>query len=273
MSQPQFLYCPCWDPWKTGCKGLLKAKTGELNQKPKVRFRPRTYVQPLRSREPQDISKEFEEEVIPGFTLSHSKEHINVILGEDFFEKKTTTEQPAKPKLVVPSTPPKPETEDVVADLVEQISELTAMMEQLRRDHQVTHKQVRCFEQSLTRKFELEIEEQKKLIQKNSFLIGKAYEQEREVCELKEKNETLNAIASALHKTELELRNEVRIRKQMIKHLQRLSCFFSPSIPSLNLKKANLLEMEKNIQQRIATVEEKHRISMATLVEENVILR
>lgn len=32
--------------------------------------------------------------------------------------------------------------EDVVADLVEQISELTAIIEQLRRDHQVTHKQV-----------------------------------------------------------------------------------------------------------------------------------
>lgn len=31
--------------------------------------------------------------------------------------------------------------EDVVADLVEQISELTAIIEQLRRDHQVTHKQ------------------------------------------------------------------------------------------------------------------------------------
>ncbi|XP_042331432.1 flagellum-associated coiled-coil domain-containing protein 1 isoform X2 [Sceloporus undulatus] len=366
MSQPQFLYCPCWDPWKIGCKDLLKSKAGELNQRPKVRFRPRTYVQPLRSREPQDIAKEFEEEVIPGFTLSRSKEHIDVTLGEEFFGRKKPTEQPAK--LVVPSTPPKPETEDVVADLVEQISELTAMMEQLRRDHQVTHKQLekemaeKCSEmqeeheskireiqafhasemaameeqykrelrnerataqekltgmqkeykylknafrvyqdsisdemeekwlrrqaewkkserterekallqqkQSLTRKFELEIEEQKKLIQKNSFLIGKAYEQEREEfqkqqemakdavdnlnlkiksleTELKEKNETLNAIASALHKTELELRNE----------------------------KANLVEMEKNIQYRIAAVEEKHRVNMATLVEENILLR
>lgn len=32
--------------------------------------------------------------------------------------------------------------EDVVADLVEQISELTGIMEQLRRDHETTHKQV-----------------------------------------------------------------------------------------------------------------------------------
>ncbi|XP_060610985.2 flagellum-associated coiled-coil domain-containing protein 1 [Anolis sagrei] len=389
MSQSQFLYCPCWDPWKTGCKRLIKAKADQLGQRPKsmplgmiprklpktqfpagfnrVKFTSRTCIQPLRSREPRDISKEFEEEeVIPGFTLSQSKEHIDVTLGEDFFERKKSTEKPAK--VIVPSTPPKIETEDVVADLVEQISELTAIMEQLRRDHQVTHKQMekemeeRCNEmqeehenkikelqvfheselaamedqyrkelrnerataqeklttmqkeykylknafrvyqdsisdemeekwlrrqaewkkserterekaliqqkQSLTKKFEMELEEQKKLIQRNSFLLGKAYEQEREEfqkqqqatkntidelnnkimimeTELKEKNETLNAIASTLHRTELELRNE----------------------------KANLSEMEKNIQQRIAAVEEKHRINMANLVEENVILR
>uniref|UniRef100_A0A8D2JDH0 Uncharacterized protein n=1 Tax=Varanus komodoensis TaxID=61221 RepID=A0A8D2JDH0_VARKO len=207
------------------------------------------------------ISKEFEEEVIPGFTVVRSKEHIDVTLGEEFFERK----KPSKESLVGPGCI------DVITDLVEQIAELTAMMEQLRRDHQATHKQLekdmeeKCNEmqeehekkmrpwvlwgavspllpasqrisfqrtlksaselsasgrlhriadsisdemeekwlrrqaewkkserterekallqqkQSLTKKFELEIEEQKKIIQNNSFLIGKAYEQEREV--------------------------------------------------------------------------------------------
>nr|XP_020667417.1 amyotrophic lateral sclerosis 2 chromosomal region candidate gene 12 protein [Pogona vitticeps]XP_020667418.1 amyotrophic lateral sclerosis 2 chromosomal region candidate gene 12 protein [Pogona vitticeps]XP_020667419.1 amyotrophic lateral sclerosis 2 chromosomal region candidate gene 12 protein [Pogona vitticeps]XP_020667420.1 amyotrophic lateral sclerosis 2 chromosomal region candidate gene 12 protein [Pogona vitticeps]XP_020667421.1 amyotrophic lateral sclerosis 2 chromosomal region candi len=387
MSQSQFLYCPCWDPWKIGCKRLMKSKAGQLSQKPKsprlgvilrdqsnfplagtprVRFPHKTYVQQLRSREPRDISKEFEEEVIPGFTLTRSKEHIDVTLGQEFFERKKPAEEPARP--VVPSTPPKLETEDVVADLVDQISELTAMMEQLRRDNEATHRQLekdmemKCSEmqeehenkmreiqafhaselsaveeqykkelrnerataqeklagmqkeykylknafrvyqdsisdemeekwlrrqaewkkserterekallqqkQSLTKKFEQEIEEQKKIIQNNSFLVGKVYEQEREAfqkqqqttmntinelnqkitsleTELNEKNETLNAIASSLHNTELELRNE----------------------------KANLLEMEKMIQHRIASIEEKHRINVASLVEENVILR
>ncbi|XP_044287634.1 flagellum-associated coiled-coil domain-containing protein 1 [Varanus komodoensis] len=366
MSQSNFLYCPCWDPWKIGCKRLVKAKAGQLNQKHRVILPARTYIQPLRSRKPRDISKEFEEEVIPGFTVVRSKEHIDVTLGEEFFERKKPSKESAKP--TVPRTPPKLETEDVITDLVEQIAELTAMMEQLRRDHQATHKQLekdmeeKCNEmqeehekkmrevqafhaselctleeqykkelrnerataqekltemqkeykylknafrvyqdsisdemeekwlrrqaewkkserterekallqqkQSLTKKFELEIEEQKKIIQNNSFLIGKAYEQEREEFqkqqqhtmdtiveqtqkirsleeELKEKNETLHAIASSLHKTELELLNE----------------------------KTNLAEMEKNIQQRIAMLEEKHRINLATLVEENVLLR
>ncbi|KAF7243771.1 Flagellum-associated coiled-coil domain-containing protein 1 [Varanus komodoensis] len=286
MSQSNFLYCPCWDPWKIGCKRLVKAKAGQLNQKHRVILPARTYIQPLRSRKPRDISKEFEEEVIPGFTVVRSKEHIDVTLGEEFFERKKPSKESAKP------TVPR---EDVITDLVEQIAELTAMMEQLRRDHQATHKQLekdmeeKCNEmqeehekkmsisdemeekwlrrqaewkkserterekallqqkQSLTKKFELEIEEQKKIIQNNSFLIGKAYEQERESLEeeLKEKNETLHAIASSLHKTELELLNE----------------------------KTNLAEMEKNIQQRIAMLEEKHRINLATLVEENVLLR
>ncbi|KAJ7345465.1 hypothetical protein JRQ81_001415 [Phrynocephalus forsythii] len=371
MSQSRFLYCPCWDPWKIGCKRLLKSKAGQPSQKPKstrlgvilkdqskfpfadaprVRIPPRTYVQQLRSREPRDISKEFEDEVIPGFTLTRSKEHIDVTLGEEFFERKKPAEEPARP------TVPR---EDVVADLVEQISELTAMMEQLRRDHETTHKQLekdmkikfsemqeehenkmreiqafhasematleeqykkelrnerataqeklagmqkeykylknafRVYQDSISDemeekwlrrqaewkkserterekalKFEREIEEQKKIIQNNSFLVGKAYEQEREAfqkqqqttmntiaelnqkitsleTELKEKNDTLIAIASSLHKTELELRNE----------------------------KANLAEMEKTIQQRITSVEEKHRINIASLVEENVLLR
>ncbi|KAL7991518.1 hypothetical protein Chor_015774, partial [Crotalus horridus] len=209
------------------------------------------------------------------------KEHIDVTLGEEFFEKQKPTEETIK--TTVPGTPPKLETEDVVADLVEQISELTAIIEQLRRDHQVTHKQAshlekdmeeKCTEmqeehdnkmreiqgfhilevnnleeqykkelrnerataqeklaamqkeykylknafrmyqdsisdemeekwlrrqaewkkserterekallqqkQSLTRRFEMELEEQKKIIQNNSFLLGRVYEQERE---------------------------------------------------------------------------------------------
>ncbi|XP_070588165.1 flagellum-associated coiled-coil domain-containing protein 1 [Erythrolamprus reginae] len=388
MSQAPLLYCPCWDPWKAKGKRLVKTKAGSLNQKSKktpggilkdqskvqlntlntcrVKFSTKADVQPVRSREPHDISKVFEEEITPGFTLSHSKEHIDVTLGEEFFEKQKPTEEPIK--TTVPGTPPKLETEDVVADLVEQISELTAIIEQLRRDQEVTHKQMekdmeeKCNEmqeehdnkmreiqgfhiiqlnnleerykkelrnerataqeklatmqkeykylknafrmyqdsisdemeekwlrrqaewkkserterekallqqkQSLTKRFEMELEEQKKIIQNNSFLLGKHYEQEREEFqkqqqiasesietlnskiktlenEMKEKNETLHAIASSLHKTELELQKE----------------------------KANMADLEKAIHQKAAALEEKYRINIATLTEENNILR
>ncbi|XP_058043268.1 flagellum-associated coiled-coil domain-containing protein 1 isoform X2 [Ahaetulla prasina] len=337
MSQAPLLYCPCWDPWKARGKKLVKTKAGSLNQKSKktspggilkdqskvqsnssntsrVKFSTKTYVQPLRSRDPQDISKVFEEEITPGFTLSHSKEHIDVTLGEEFFEKQKPTEEAIK--TTVPGTPPKLETEDVVADLVEQISELTAIIEQLRRDHQVTHKQMekdmeeKCNEmqeehdnkmsisdemeekwlrrqaewkkserterekallqqkQSLTKRFEMELEEQKKIIQNNSFLLGRVFEQEREEFqkqkqtalenidalnakikvlenEINEKNETLHSIASSLHKAELELQKE----------------------------KVKMADMEKTIQQKAAAVEEKYRINIASLTEENNTLR
>ncbi|XP_060137700.1 flagellum-associated coiled-coil domain-containing protein 1 isoform X2 [Zootoca vivipara] len=372
QSQPQTLYCPCWDPWRMGYKRLIRVKAGTLSQKPKLKYC-RPNAQPLRSREPRDISKEIEDEITPGFIVSHSKERISVTLGEEFFEKKKPDEELAKPPVLSSVLKPetsvlKPETEDIIGDLVEQISELTAIMEQLRRDHQTSHKQLekemedkrnemqeehenkmrdmqsrhaaemnaleeqykkelrnerahaqeklagmqkeykylknafRVYQdsisdemeekwlrrqaewkkserterekallqqkQSLTKKFEQAIEEQKTIIQNNSFLIGKVYEKEREEfqkqqqealdkieelnkhieglnMEIKEKNETLDAIAATLHKTETELRNE----------------------------KAALVEMEKSIQQKIVAMEDRYRINATTLVEENAMLR
>ncbi|XP_026547097.1 amyotrophic lateral sclerosis 2 chromosomal region candidate gene 12 protein, partial [Notechis scutatus] len=122
--------------------------------------------------------------------------------------------------------------------------------------------------QSLTKRYEMELEEQKKIIQNNSFLLGRVYEQEREEFqkqqqialenievlnakikalenELNEKNESLNAIASSLHKTELELQKE----------------------------KAKMADMERSFQQKAVAVEEKYRINIASLSEENNILR
>ncbi|XP_066477941.1 flagellum-associated coiled-coil domain-containing protein 1 [Tiliqua scincoides] len=322
---------------------------------------PKSFVQSLRTRERLKIIPDVEM-ISSGFTLSRTADQIEATLEDKLFEKK----KPIKP--IVPSSPPKLETEDVIADLVEQISELTAIMEQLRRDHHTTHKQLeqemaeRCTElqeehekrikdmkihhatemenleeqykkelrserataqekmaglqkeykylknafrvyqdsisdemeekwlrrqaewkkserterekallqqrQSLTKRFESELEEQKKIIQNDSFLVDKIIQNEREehqkqhaedlekIAELekkieelqevmKEKNETLDAIASTLHKTEMELRNE----------------------------KLNITEMEKAIQQRIAAVEEKHRINVTALIDENVTLR
>ncbi|KAL8183678.1 UNVERIFIED_CONTAM: hypothetical protein K2H54_048607 [Gekko kuhli] len=320
----------------------------------------------LRSREPYDISKDFSE-LYPGLLFSHTKGDLSFNLEEEPSEKKRPAE-PSFPKPCLVRTPPKLETEDIVADLVEQISELTGIMEQLRRDHETTHKQLenemeeKCNElleeheskvrqietlhktqmetleeqykkelrterataqeklsgmqkeykylknafrvyqdsisdemeekwlrrqaewkkserterekallqqkQSLTKEFEKKLEENQKKSQTGSFVSGKALEQAKEDLlkqheedsekirvlsekvdaleeELKEKNETLSAIASSLHKTEIELQHE----------------------------KARVVEMEKTGLQRIAAVEEKHRIGMNSLMEENVALR
>ncbi|XP_077175263.1 flagellum-associated coiled-coil domain-containing protein 1 [Paroedura picta] len=389
-SRTDFMTCPCWDPWKIGCKRIKKGKTATLTtqmpktcsvhaemkyqgksqlslqppSRSKMKFVPGTHKIPLRCREPHDISKTFSD-LSPDLLWTHGKGQVSFTLDETPEKKLSPETTFSKPKI---ASPPKLQTEDIVADLVEQISELTGIMEQLRRDHETTHKQLeiemgeKCSElqkehenkvrqiealhktkmealeeqykkemrterataqeklsgmqkeykylknafrvyqdsisdemeekwlrrqaewkkserterekallqqkQSLTRKFEIQIEEHLKLTQNNSFLLGKAYKEEKEDYikkhnedlekikilsekidaleeEVKEKNETLNAIASSLHNTEMELQHE----------------------------KATVLEMEKTVQQRIAAVEEKHRIHSNTLMEENVALR
>ncbi|TFK13498.1 low density lipoprotein receptor adapter protein 1 [Platysternon megacephalum] len=155
MSHSPFLYCACWDPWNVRGKRLIKTMPGLPNQKARssslgmilknqnsflFALKPpstskgilpnRKYGYRLRSREPPDASGEFIE-ISPGYTLTRSKEHLSVTLGEEFFERKITAEEPA------PHFVPR---EDVITDLEEQIAELTDMMEQLRRDHQASRK-------------------------------------------------------------------------------------------------------------------------------------
>uniref|UniRef100_A0A8C0GZS9 Uncharacterized protein n=1 Tax=Chelonoidis abingdonii TaxID=106734 RepID=A0A8C0GZS9_CHEAB len=133
MSHSPFLYCACWDPWSVRGKRLIKTMPGLPNQKARV---PDTRFPELNifSFGPQ-ASEEFIE-ISPGYTLTRSKEHLSVTLGEEFFERKTA-EEPWMENVMVYHC-----REDVVTDLEEQIAELTDMMEQLRRDHQASRKLV-----------------------------------------------------------------------------------------------------------------------------------
>uniref|UniRef100_A0A8C3HC92 Flagellum associated containing coiled-coil domains 1 n=1 Tax=Chrysemys picta bellii TaxID=8478 RepID=A0A8C3HC92_CHRPI len=132
MSHSPFLYCACWDPWNVRGKKLIKTMPGLPNQKARDPFNgfrvPDTRFPELNifSFGPQ-ASGEFIE-ISPGYTLTRSKEHLSVTLGEEFFEKKNATEEPMVSHF----------REDVITDLEEQIAELTDMMEQLRRDHQAS---------------------------------------------------------------------------------------------------------------------------------------
>ncbi|XP_053900745.1 flagellum-associated coiled-coil domain-containing protein 1 isoform X1 [Malaclemys terrapin pileata] len=132
MSHSPFLYCACWDPWNVRGKRLIKTMPGLPNQKARssslgmilksqnsflFALKPpstskgilpnRKYGYRLRSREPPDASGEFIE-ISPGYTLTRSKEHLSVTLGEEFFERKNATEEPA-PRFV-PRSPVKLET-------------------------------------------------------------------------------------------------------------------------------------------------------------------
>uniref|UniRef100_A0A452J2R6 Uncharacterized protein n=1 Tax=Gopherus agassizii TaxID=38772 RepID=A0A452J2R6_9SAUR len=149
MSHSPFLYCACWDPWNVRGKRLIKTISPmELSMvnsiKLKASYPPGVQnklvallIRSFKSHhketylEHEVLSFEFIE-ISPGYTLTRSKEHLSVTLGEEFFERKTA-EEPGSVKVPL---------EDVITDLEEQIAELTDMMEQLRRDHQASRKLV-----------------------------------------------------------------------------------------------------------------------------------
>ncbi|KAM4626784.1 flagellum-associated coiled-coil domain-containing protein 1 [Discoglossus pictus] len=120
------------------------------------------------TRRPSEVMSDAEYLVIsPGYTMTRSKSHIAVRLGEEFFQGVKPTTPPVKattppintpvPRVKVTTplmetkTPPAPTAprvlvhngmEDVVEHLQEQIGKLTAMLEQERKDHQETHRRL-----------------------------------------------------------------------------------------------------------------------------------
>ncbi|CAM4631208.1 unnamed protein product [Lepidochelys olivacea] len=390
MSHSPFLYCACWDPWNVQGKRLIKTMPGVPNQKARwsslgmilknqnsflfaikppstsKRILPnRKYGYRLRSRELPDTSGEFIE-ISPGYTLTRSKEHLSVTLGEEFFERKRTTEEPAPP--FVPRSPVKLETEDIITDLEEQIAELTDMMEQLRRDHQASRKllekdmeekcnemqqehenkirelqeahcaelqalQVQCKKdlrterasaqekmevmqkeyrylknafrmyqdsvsdemeekwlrrqaewkkserterekallkqkQELMKTFEMEREQLKKSSQGGNSMMNKLYQQEREEhIEQHQKDvEKIEELQNIKESLEADLREKDQI-------LQALTATMQNTRGELQKEKSNLMELEKNIQQKISAVELKHQLNITSLTEENAVLR
>ncbi|XP_074824014.1 flagellum-associated coiled-coil domain-containing protein 1 isoform X4 [Natator depressus] len=360
MSHSPFLYCACWDPWNVRGKRLIKTMPGVPNQKARSsslgmilknqnsflfaikppstskRILPnRKYGYRLRSREPPDTSGEFIE-ISPGYTLTRSKEHLSVTLGEEFFERKRTTEEPAPP--FVPRSPVKLETEDIITDLEEQIAELTDMMEQLRRDHQASRKllekdmeekcnemqqehenkirelqEAHCAElQALRVQYKKELrterasaqekmevmqkeyrylknafrmyqdsvsdemeekwlrrqaewkksertEREKALLQQKQELM-KTFEMERE--QLKKSSQGGNSMMNKLYQQERE--EHIEQHQKDVEKIEELQ----------NIKeKSNLMELEKNIQQKISAVELKHQLNITSLTDENAVLR
>ncbi|XP_019378760.1 PREDICTED: amyotrophic lateral sclerosis 2 chromosomal region candidate gene 12 protein isoform X2 [Gavialis gangeticus] len=164
MSHSISSRCACWDPGNVKSKRLIKAKQGLQNLRPrssplgvilkdcnnlpspvqppnipKKIFSTKKDGSSQRRREPPDASVEFVE-ISPGYKFTRSKEHLYVTLGEGFFERKRTADEPAPP--ITPRAPVKLETEDIVADLEEQVAQLTDMLEQQCRDHKASQKQM-----------------------------------------------------------------------------------------------------------------------------------
>lgn len=71
--------------------------------------------------------------VSPGYCLMRNKEQVSVTLGDEIFNRRKGPQAKLTDKFSVPRT-------DVIADLQEQISSLTAVIEQMNRDHQEAEK-------------------------------------------------------------------------------------------------------------------------------------
>ncbi|XP_055967943.1 flagellum-associated coiled-coil domain-containing protein 1 [Sorex fumeus] len=158
MYPNPLIYCTCCDPWNLGPRKLIK--TPHPPRKPPTKkstlaplplaTKSKAYVPPsatsvLPPKKKTDYlrpekSSNFPYEMInvsPGYRLFRNREHIYVTLGEELFTNhKVKTESQVLNKIKKPRT-------DISADLEEQISELTCIIEQMNRDHQAAQNLLR----------------------------------------------------------------------------------------------------------------------------------
>ncbi|XP_007520583.1 flagellum-associated coiled-coil domain-containing protein 1 isoform X2 [Erinaceus europaeus] len=154
MYPNPLIYCTCWDPWNLGPRKLIKTpqpldKTSL--RRPKLESlipasKKQCDVHPIAKPAvtpkkkfhigKQEESSALHYEVInvsPGYSLMRSKEQITVTLGDEMFGRRKEPDPELMKKLQIPRT-------DIIADLEDQISELTAIIEQMNRDHQSAQK-------------------------------------------------------------------------------------------------------------------------------------
>ncbi|XP_006080585.1 flagellum-associated coiled-coil domain-containing protein 1 isoform X2 [Bubalus bubalis] len=154
MYPNPLVYCTCWDPWNLGPRKLIKtpqppSKTSSV--KPKLSPLPpagkkQNYAQPITKPVvspkmkvhlgKQEESNKLPNEVInvsPGYRLVRNREQISVTLGDEMFDRKKHSESEDVGKVKISRT-------DIIADLKEQISELTVIIEQMNRDHRSAQK-------------------------------------------------------------------------------------------------------------------------------------
>ncbi|XP_008068983.1 amyotrophic lateral sclerosis 2 chromosomal region candidate gene 12 protein [Carlito syrichta] len=167
-------YCSCWDPWNVGPRKLIKTLQPPRRNPPgQTKLTPlppapnkHGYLQPTRPAVfpkvkmhlgRQEESHKLSCEVInvsPGYQIIRNPEQISVTLGDEMFDQKKQMESEILDKVNFART-------GIISDLEEQISELTAIIEQMNRDHQSAQK-------LLTNEMDLRCAEMKQNFEKNN---------------------------------------------------------------------------------------------------------
>ncbi|XP_032134561.1 flagellum-associated coiled-coil domain-containing protein 1 [Sapajus apella] len=153
MYPNPLIYCTCWDPWNVGPRKLIKTTqlprknpTGRSKQTPLLPApKNHNYLQPTKPvfspkvkshlARQEANNKSFYEviNVSPGYQLVQNREQISVTLGDEMSDRKKQWES----KILDKGGFNRP---NIISDLEEQISELTAIIEQMNRDHQSAQK-------------------------------------------------------------------------------------------------------------------------------------
>ncbi|GAB1285000.1 Flagellum-associated coiled-coil domain-containing protein 1 [Apodemus speciosus] len=196
-------------------------------------------------------------EVSPGYKLIRNREQISVTLGDEMFNKKKHLESSdILSKVKISRT-------DIISDLEEQISELTAIIEQMNRDHQSAQKMLsnemnlRCAD--MKQKFETE----------SSWLVQKQWELKQTHKEELEKLE--NSYKEALKAEKVAAQEKLDEMGKEYKYLKNMFHMYQDSIydemeDKWSRRKAEWEKDEKMEREKIL-LQQKHRITKKFEVE------
>nr|XP_048284726.1 flagellum-associated coiled-coil domain-containing protein 1 isoform X2 [Myodes glareolus] len=270
MYPNPLIYCTCWDPWNLGPRKLIKTPhplpktlTGKpRHTHPTPVSRERNYLlsQPTKPVvSPQDKAQAGKQEeggrlpsvsrngevieVSPGYKLIRNREQISVTLGDEMFNRKKHLESHILNKVKFSRT-------DIISDLEEQISELTAIIEQMNRDHQSAQKM-------LSSEMDLRCAEMKRKLENENRELKKAHKLELEKLENSYKEALKVEKASAQEKLE-DMGKEYKYLKNMF-HMYQDSIY--DEMEDRWTKRKAEWEKDEKLEREKILLQQKHRIT------------
>ncbi|XP_026261144.2 flagellum-associated coiled-coil domain-containing protein 1 [Urocitellus parryii] len=266
MYHNPLIYCTCWDPWNLGSRKLIKTlqppnkvPTRKSKSTPLLpATKEQNYLQSPPSTKPVDVPKAKtnvgrQEEgckspyevinVLPGYQLARNREQISVTLGDEMFGRKKRLESEMMDKFNMSRT-------NIISDLEEQISELTALIEQMNRDHQADQK-------LLFNEMELQCAEMKQNFENKNRELRKAHRTELSELENKYK-EALKAEKAASRGKLEEMEKEYKYLKNMF-HMYQDSIY--DEIEEKWSKRKAEWEKDEKLEREKILLQQKHKMT------------
>nr|XP_058908861.1 flagellum-associated coiled-coil domain-containing protein 1 [Kogia breviceps] len=215
--------------------------------------------------------------VSPGYRFVQNREQISVTLGDEMSDRKKHSESENMGKVRISRTA-------IITDLEEQISELTAIIEQMNRDHcsaqtlPSNEMDLRCAEmqknfESKRRYLEETPAAQLSELEKNYKAALKAEKlaaQDKLGTELLKQHQRYTLQLEELRKTKEVIEEELHAQALI---LGSLNTTLYQTQMELQREKATAANLEKTLQTKLAEAEENFKYTIQHLTEENIHLR